>query len=324
VKKVTRRGFFQSAGVAAAAPVFGAIAAQAQQQPAPADPNVERDVVYGKGGDMELRLDIYRPPAGVTAKKMAVIHIHGGGFTQGSKAGVAGSSRAFSGIGYVSIASQDRLSGQAKWPAQIEDVKAAIRWTRANASRLGIDADKIAVAGYSAGGLMALVAAGTGDKKELEGNGGNPGVSSKVAACVSFYAAVSANASLFPEGTDRATIDAAGAANTISPAFAPTIFLHGLSDTTIRPESTLEFFQKVRAAGVKVDLHFFQGAPHAYETSNPDAALASAQVSNLFFDRLILNPKEYPPFGGGGRGGRGGGRGGAPGGAGGAGRGGQQ
>ena len=218
---------------------------------------------------MDLQLDVYHPPAG-TEKKMAVIHIHGGGFTQGSKNGVAGSSRAFAGIGYVSIASQYRLAGQGKWPAQIEDVKAAIRWTRANASRLNIDADKIAIAGYSAGGLMALVAAATG-----------------------------ATPSLFPDGTPRATIDAASAANTISPAFAPTIFLHGLADTTIRPESSLDFFQKLRAAGVKVDLHLFQGAPHAFETNNPDAALASAQVSSLFFDRLILNPKEYPPFGGG-------------------------
>jgi len=318
VKKVTRRGFFQSAGIAAAVPVFGAIAAEAQQPAAP-DPNVERDVVYGKGGDMELHLDIYRPPAGVAAKLMAVIHIHGGGFTAGSKTGVASSSRAFAGLGYVSIASQYRLAGQGKWPAQIEDAKAAIRWTRANASKLGIDADKIAIAGYSAGGLMALVAAGTADKPEFEGNGGNAGVSSKVAACASFYAATGATANLFPDGTDRAVVAAAGAANFISPTFAPTIFLHGLGDTTIRPDSSIDFFQKLRAAGVKVDLHLFQGAPHAFETNNPDAALVSAQAANLFFDRLILNPKEYPPFGGGG--GRGGARGagaGAPGGAGGA------
>jgi len=310
MQNVTRRGFLQSAGVVAAAPIVGAIAAEAQQPVASAS-NVESDVVFGKGGEMDLHLDIYRPTGG-PEKKMAIIHIHGGGFTQGSKAGVAGSSRAFAGLGYVSIATQYRLAGQAKWPAQIEDVKAAIRWTRANASRLNIDADKIAVAGYSAGGLMALVAAGTGDKKELEGNGGNAGVSTKVAACVSFYAATNANASLFPEGTDRETIQAASAANTISPSFAPTIFLHGLADVTIRPESTLDFFQKLRAAGVKVDLHLFQGAPHAFETNNPDAALASAQVANLFFDRLILNPKEYPPFGAG----RGGARGGAGGGAG--------
>jgi acetyl esterase/lipase len=303
VKRVNRRSFFRSAGTAAAAPFLATVASQAQQT-SQANLKVDSDIVFGKGGDMDLHLDIYQPPSG-TEKKMAVIHLHGGGFTGGSKAGVASSSRAFAGLGYVSIASQYRLAGQSKWPAQIEDVKAAIRWTRANASRLNIDADKIAVAGYSAGGLMALVAAGTAERKDYEGTGGNAGVSSKVAACVAFYAATNATANLMPEGSDRSAIEAASAAATISPGFAPTIFLHGLGDMTIRPESSLDFFQKLRSAGVKVDLHFFQGAPHAYEVNNADAALASAQVTNLFFDRLILNPKEYPPFGGG-RGGRGG------------------
>jgi len=68
----------------------------------------------------------------------------------------------------------------------------------------------------------------------------------------------------------------------------------------------------LRPLYVKVDLHFFQGAPHAFEGNNPDAALVSAQLANLFFDRLILNPKEYPPFGAG-RGGAGRGRGGGQG-----------
>jgi acetyl esterase/lipase len=308
VQNVTRRSFFRTAGIAAAAPVFGSIAAEAQQT-TPANLKIENDVVYGKGGDMDLHLDIYHPPAG-TEKRMATIHIHGGGFTQGSKAGVASSSRAFANLGYVSIASQYRLAGQSKWPAQIEDVKAAIRWTRANASRLNIDADKIAVAGYSAGGLMALFAAGTSDRKEFEGKGGNEGVSSKVAACVSFYAATNATPNLLPEGSDRAAMEAASPASYISSTFAPTIFLHGLADTTIRPESSVAFFEKLRAAGVRVDLHMFQGAPHAFEVNNADAAAVSAQLANLFFDRLIVNPKEYPPFGGGRGGARGGARGG--------------
>jgi acetyl esterase/lipase len=307
MQKMTRRSFVHSAAAAASAPVLAAGSALQAQQAAPANLKIENDIVYGKGGDMDLHLDIYHPPAG-TERRMATIHIHGGGFTQGSKAGVASSSRAFAGLGYVSIASQYRLAGQAKWPSQIEDVKAAIRWTRANAERLSIDPNRIAVAGYSAGGLMALYAAGTGDRKEFEGNGGNAGVSSKVAACVSFYAATFANGALMPDGSDRAAIDAVNPANLISPTFAPTIFLHGLGDVTIPPDNSLAFFQKLRAAGVKVDLHFFQGAPHAFETNNPDAALASAQLANLFFDRLIINPKEYPPFGAG-RGGAGRGRG---------------
>lgn len=329
MKSITRRRFFESAGVAAAMPIVGTMPALAQQ-PATAggvslpDVRIESDIVFGKGGDTDLQLDVYHPAAG-SQKRMAIVHYFGGGFFTGSKTGVASSARTFAGLGYVSIASQYRLQQEARWPAQIEDAKAAIRWTRANASRLNIDPDRIAVAGYSAGALLALVAAGSADRKDLEGTGGNNGVSSKAAACISFYGLTTANANLLPEGASQADIQAASAASLISPDFAPTVFLHGLEDRTIPPESSLEFFQKLRSAGVKVDLHFFQGADHAYEIGSPDAALASAQVSDLFLERLIINPREYPSFGmgGGGRGGRGGGRGGAGGGRG-AGRGAQQ
>ena len=89
MQNVTRRSFFRTAGIAAAAPVFGSIAAEAQQT-TPANLKIENDVVYGKGGDMDLHLDIFNPAPDVAPRRMAVIHIHGGGFTQGSKAGVAG------------------------------------------------------------------------------------------------------------------------------------------------------------------------------------------------------------------------------------------
>ena len=182
MKQMNRRSFFETVGAVTAAPAFRAVAAQGQQG-ASADIKVEKDIVYGKGGSLDLKLDIYHPPQG-REKRMATIHIHGGGFSRGSKAGVASSSNAFAQEGYVSIASQYRLTGEARWPAQIEDVKAAIRWTRVNASRLNINPDKIAIAGYSAGGLMALFAAGTQDRKEFDGSGGNAGVSTKLSACV--------------------------------------------------------------------------------------------------------------------------------------------
>lgn len=314
MQRMTRRGFIHSAGLAAAVPAVGArVPARARQRSAP-DIRVDNDVVFGRGGEMDLLLDIYHPPA-EAGKRMAVVHVHGGGFSGGSKAGVQGSANAFASTGYVGIASQYRLTGQGRWPAQIHDVKAAIRWTRANADRLDIDPDHIAVAGYSAGGLMALVAAGTPDRPEFEGSGGNNDVSSRVAACVAFYPAVAANAGLMPEGSDATAREAASAATYISADFAPTMFLHGVEDTTIPFSSSLDFFNRLHEAGVNVDLHLFQGAPHAFPNSNPDAALAAAQVADLFFERLILNPREYPPFGfGRGRGGRGGGRGGRGGG----------
>jgi acetyl esterase/lipase len=299
--RLSRRGFVRSTGIIAAAPALGALEAEAQV-PSLDELEVEHDIVFGRGGDIDLHLDVYHPAA-AKAKRMAVIHLHGGGFRVGSKQSVATSSRAFAGQGYVSIASQYRLTGQARWPAQIEDTKAAIRWARANADRLSIDPDKIGVAGYSAGGLLALFAAGTADRAEFEGEGGHAGVSSAVAACIAFYPSTSASPRLMPEGAaSEATLAAASPGTYVSADFAPTIFLHGMGDTTIPYTSSLELFNELHAAGVKVDLHLFQGAPHAYEIRNEDAALASAQVADLFLDRVVVNPTEYPPFGAGRRG----------------------
>jgi acetyl esterase/lipase len=164
----------------------------------------EKDIVFGKGGDLGLTLDVYHPPEGVTPKRMAIIHLFGGGFFVGNKnAGyIINDAKALGNRGYTSVSANYRLQSQSLWPAQIHDVKAAIRWTRANAAKIGVDADKIVVAGYSAGGMLALLAAGTNDKPEFEGSVGTPGVSSKVNACISVYPLASAQIArgLFGEG----------------------------------------------------------------------------------------------------------------------------
>lgn len=284
--------------MAAAGSALGALGSPAvrAQAPGPAGIEIEKDIVFGTGGDFELRLDVYRPPPAV-AKRMAVIHLHGGGFARGSKAGVEIPSRAFASQGYVSIASSYRLTGQARWPAAIEDTKAAIRWCRANADRLGIDTDKVAVAGYSAGGLLALVAAGTGDRPEFEGRGGNAGVSSEIAACVAVYPAVTATRGLMPEGRDDSAARAAASpGNYVSASFAPTVLVHGVADEIIPYTSSVDFFNTLHEHGVSADLHLFQGATHAFVTRNEDAALAVAQIANLFLGRVVVNPKTYPPF----------------------------
>ena len=119
--------------------------------------------LFGKGGDLDLKLDIYRPPKG-KEKRMATIHFHGGGFTGGSKDTLNERIQSVCRPGYTAIAAQYRLAGQAGFPALVHDAKAAIRWVRANAKNLNIEPNRIAVVGYSAGGYHALFTAGTGDK----------------------------------------------------------------------------------------------------------------------------------------------------------------
>jgi hypothetical protein len=183
---VTRRLFLGSFGAAMAlAETTREAFAQAPAGGA-SGVSVEKDVVFGKGGDVDLKLDIYKPAT--PSKRTAIIHYHGGGFTGGSKDGLAAALGPMTQLGYVNIAAQYRLAGVAKWPSQIHDVKAAIRWTRMNAARLGIDPARVMIAGYSAGGHLALFAAGTQNMPDVEGGNGTPGVPTALAGCLAYYA----------------------------------------------------------------------------------------------------------------------------------------
>jgi acetyl esterase/lipase len=320
MKQINRRSFVKSTGALVVLPALAGIPAAMAQAPNNSDLRVDKDIVFGKGGDMDLTLDVYQPPQGVTPKRMAIIHLFGGGFTSGNKnAGyIVNDVRALGRLGYTNVSANYRLQAQGLWPAQIQDTKAAIRWVRANAAKIGIDADKIAIAGYSAGGMLSLLAAGTNGMAEFEGTGGNAGVSSKVQAGIGVYplANVQMARNLFPatlsEQERAAAMEAASPAKYIGKDFAPTIFIHGTADTTVPMTSSIDFFTRLNAAGVPSSLTLIQGAAHAFDNAALDAVEVMAHSIDLFVDRLIVNPKPYAGFGGGGgRGGPGGGRGGA-------------
>jgi acetyl esterase/lipase len=307
MRNMSRRSFVGSALAAAAMPVAEAARTQTLRA-AQTEVTVEKDIVFGKGGEMDLKLDIYKPPAG-TEKRMATIHFHGGGFAGGSKDALADRIKPYAALGYVAIAAQYRLSGQAGFPALVHDAKAAIRWVRANARTLGIEPQRIGVVGYSAGGYHALFTAGTANRPEFEGRGGNAGVSTQVAVCVAYYPATNIPATMLPAGSDEVSRRAANTTTYIAAGFPPTLVLHGMKDTTIPIESSQRLVQQFRDANIPVEFHAFEGVPHAFD-SNPDFAAVSAQLADFFIDRHVLNPRTYPPFqaggsrAGGGRSGR--------------------
>jgi acetyl esterase/lipase len=310
MKQINRRGFVKASGALIATPALASLPLVAAPAQNSGDLRVESNIVFGKGGDIDLLLDVYHPPLGVTPKRMGIIHLFGGGFSTGNKnAGyIVNDVRALGRLGYTNISANYRLQSQGLWPAQIHDTKAAIRWVRANAAKIGIDADKIAVAGYSAGGMLSLMAAGTNGMAEFEGTGGNAGVSSAVQAGIGVYPLASAQSArgLFPttlsEEERTKAMEAASPTKYISKSFAPTIFIHGTADTTVPMSTSIDFVNKLHAAGIPAALTLIQGAAHAFDNAALDAVEVMAHSINLFLDRLIVRPTPYPSFGGGGRG----------------------
>jgi acetyl esterase/lipase len=153
------------------------------------------DLVYAEVGGQPLRLDLYLPPDGSEPRPL-LVWIHGGGWSGGSRFPAPGFATQLRNRGIAVASVSYRLTSQAaQWggesvvfPAQIHDVKAAIRWLRARAAQYRIDPNRVAVWGSSAGGHLAALVGTSGNDPELEGNvGTEPGQSSAVQAAVDYY-----------------------------------------------------------------------------------------------------------------------------------------
>lgn len=147
--------------------------------------DTQTDLEYAKAGDWSLKLDLHRPQA---ANPPLVVYVHGGAWRAGTKSDVPVATLLEHGFAIASV--DYRLSTQARFPAQIHDIKAAIRFLRANASQLRVNTDKIAIVGSSAGGHLAALVGVTNGHRELEGTiGEHLDQSSDVSCIVSFYGA---------------------------------------------------------------------------------------------------------------------------------------
>ena len=258
---------------------------------------IERDVVFGSGGGRDLRCNVYWPPQKGSARP-AVLLVHGGAWVNGDRTQLHGYGILLGRIGYVCVATEYRLAGEAKWPAQIHDVKAALRWMRANATHLGIDPNKIAISGNSAGAHLALLAAGTPDLPEFEGDGGNAGAGTQVAAAVGFYAPTQLYtpdrlneviAFLFGPSYSETVARAASPLEYASRDFPPTLLITGNADELVPVESSFRMYQALSNAGAPVEMHVYAGAPHAFDAV-PEFGRQCASIVSLFLDRYVASP----------------------------------
>lgn len=262
--------------------------------------SVEEGVVFGTGGGRELKCDVYTPPQ-PGPNRPGVLLVHGGGWVRGDRTQLRGYGILLGRLGYVCVAAEYRLAPQSRWPAQIHDVKAALRWMRSNAGRLGIDPEKIAVSGNSAGGHLSLMIAGTQNMPEFEGEGGNAGISTSVASCIAFYPPVRLAElydrvadqflpSLFAKDSTRETREGASPDRHITAAFPPTLLITGNNDATVNFRESMHMYGKLVDAGARAELHVYEGAPHAFDAL-PDFGRQCASIMALFLDRTMVNPR---------------------------------
>ncbi|MEM7143889.1 MAG: alpha/beta hydrolase [Verrucomicrobiota bacterium] len=141
-------------------------------------------LTYARYGDREMQLDLYRPKDAAGEALPAIVCIHGGGWWKGDRRSHGNLAKALAARGYVAVTISYRLSGEKRFPAAIEDCKAAVRWLRANTEAYGIDPDKIGAIGLSAGGHLTALLATSGGVEELEGGGGNAEERSDIQAAV--------------------------------------------------------------------------------------------------------------------------------------------
>src|SRR5262245_29691065 len=157
----------------------------ADAQPDKKGPTLQKDLVYGKGGDQDLKLNLALPAG--DGPFSAILCVHGGGWKAGDRADLNLLIAYLADRGFAAATVSYRLAPKHKFPAQIEDCKAAVRWLRANAKQHRINPDKIGAVGFSAGGhLVSLLGAADKDAG-LEGKGGNPEQSTKIQAVVNFF-----------------------------------------------------------------------------------------------------------------------------------------
>jgi acetyl esterase/lipase len=252
----------------------------------PAGVTIDHDLVYARYGSRELKLDLYRPESGA-GPFPGIVFIHGGGWRAGTRTQFRRQAAYLATKGFVSVSIDYRFSEEAAYPAALYDSKAAVRWIRANAARYKVNPDKIAASGGSAGGHLAALLGTTGDVRTLEGNGGNPGFSSRVQAVVAFNG-VYDFVSLSQEALKRQQIEnvvfpfLGGSINKVPEVWVqaspvahvsrnspPFLILHGTGDTTVPYQQALEMQRDLRSVGVRAELYSAKGANHGFFNRPP-------------------------------------------------------
>ena len=266
----------------------------------PAEVELNKGLIYAKYGDREMRVDLFKPKR--KGKYPAVVIVHGGAWITGHYTMENPLAIALARRGYVAVTVEHRLSNEKKYPAQIHDLKASVRWLRANARRFDIDENRIGAVGASSGGHLVALLGVTNEMPKFEGDGGNEKFSSRVQSVVD----IDGTATFVDPGNIEKEIKGPWDTNTRLTGFtyaqnpeiwkeaspithvnqrsAPTLFLNSSS---FRPfQQREEMAAKLNALGITSEIVVVPDTPHPFWLFRP---WFDATVENIdrFFKKTL-------------------------------------
>lgn len=269
----------------------------------PANIRFETQIEYANPNDQHLQLNLARPKE-AQGPLPCILCIHGGGFRAGNRDGYNPLLITLAQHGYAAATVTYRLAPKYQFPAAIYDVKAAVRWLKANAAVYQIDPERIGVTGDSAGGHLAQFLGVTADLKQFEGDEGNPTQSTRVACVVNRYGPSDFTKS-YGKSVDAAEVlplwlggnletarqkhIISSPLNWVSPAAAPTLILHGTDDKYVAYEQGVWMRDRLQACGVEVQLLTLEGAGHGFKGA--DSEKAEKAMLAFFDEHLMVSEK---------------------------------
>ena len=240
----------------------------------------KKGIVYAKIGERSLVLDAFYPKKKTTKLRPAIIIIHGGGWRTGNKNQHYALAQRLADLGYVCFLPEYRLSTEALFPAAVHDLKAAIRWVRANTKIYGLNTDKVATLGFSAGGQLSTLLGSTAHLLDFEGTEGSLNYSSKVNAVIDIDGILAFIHPDSGEGDDSKRTSAAtywfGYSKTENPTLwnegsalthagkntPPTLFLN--SSVERMHAGREDYRAKLAPFNIYTEVHDFPDSPHGF------------------------------------------------------------
>lgn len=305
-------GSMNALAVGAAVLALAAVSDRARAQesaPAPASApasasalapiETENDVVYTKAGETELKLDVIRPGSG-DGPFPAIIVIHGGAWRAGTRKDNAALQQDLARRGYVTISPQYRFCPKETFPAQVHDVKAAVRWLKTNAAKYHVDPERIGTVGFSAGGHLSLMLGVTSEKDGLEGDAAPGAPNTRIQAVVNFFGPTDLGADDIPPiskplvkdflgGTPQEKPEASAKASPLTYVTSddpPILTFQGTKDPLVPHSQAVKLTEAMTKAGVPGRVELLVGAGHGWGGTDQQSTKADTFA---FFDKYLKN-----------------------------------